>query len=125
MYTLIVPTFKPTPFMFQAQLISSHHKPSMYQGFPNHIVVMPFSYQPFHYNLMWNSCQPIIHNSWLTSLNHTHSYQTFSTILKTKQALSIQNQENNLTLHCLAQHLAQARGSRSGEMVSPRRAPFA
>jgi len=110
--------------MFQAQLISSHHKPSMYQGFPNHIVIMPLSYQPFHYNLMRNSCQPIIRNSWLVSLNHTHSYQTFITILKTKHALSIQSQENNPTLHCLAQHLAQGGGSRSGETFSPRRAPL-
>jgi len=109
------------PFMFQTQLISSHHKPSMYQGFPNHIVIMPLLYQPFHYNLMRNSCQPIIHNSWLASLNHTHSYQTFSTKPKTKQALPIPSQENNLTWHCLAQHLAQAGGSRSGETFSPRR----
>jgi len=28
----------------------------MYQGLPNHIVIMPLSYQPFHYNLMQNSC---------------------------------------------------------------------
>ena len=93
----------------------------MYQGFQTHIVIMLLSYQPFHYNLMRNSCQPIIHNSWLASLNHTHSYQTFSTIPKTKQALSIQSQENNLTLHCLAQHLAQARRSRPGEPPSPMR----
>ena len=109
--------------MFQAQLISSHHKPSVYQGFPNHIVIMPLSYQTFHLNLMRNSCQPIIHNSGLVLLYRTHSYQTFSTIPKTKQVLSIQNQEKHPTLHCLAQHLAQAGGSRSGEMVSPRRAP--
>jgi len=95
----------------------------MYQGLPNHIVIMPLSYQPVHYNIMRNSCQLIIHNWWLALLDHTHSYQTFSTILKAKQALTIQNQENHPTLHCLAQHLAQAGGSRSGEMVSPRRAP--
>jgi len=44
-------------------------------------------------------------------------------ILKTKPALSIQNQEKHPTLHCLAQHLAQAEGSRSGETVSLRRVP--
>jgi len=110
--------------MFQAQPISSHHKPSVYQGFPNHIVIMPFSHQPFHYNLMRNSCQPIIHNSWLVSLNHTHSYQTFITIFKIKHALSTQSQESHPTLRCLAQSLAQAEGSRSGETCSLRRAPL-
>ena len=94
----------------------------MYQGIPTHVVIMSLSYQTFPYNLMRNSCQPIIHSSWLALLYHTHSYQTFSTIPKTKQVLSIQSQENHPTLHCLAQHLAQAGGSRSGEMVSPRRA---
>jgi len=73
---------------------------------------------------MLNSYQPVIHNSWLASLNHTHSSQTFSTVLKTKQALSIQSQENNHTSHGLAQHLAQAGGSRSGETFSPRRTPL-
>jgi len=56
---------------------------------------------------------------------HTHLSHTFSTILKTKQALTIQSQENNHTSHCLAQHLAQAEGSPLGEMLSLKRAPFA
>ena len=79
MYILIVPTFKSMPFMFQAQHISSRHEPFMYQGLPIHIVIMPLSYQPFHYNLMQNSCQPFIHNSQLALLYHTHTYQAFST----------------------------------------------
>jgi len=74
---------------------------------------------------MLNSYQPIIHNAWLAPLIHTHSSQTFSTILKTRQALPIQSQESNHTSHCLAQHLAQAEGSRSGERLSLRRASFA
>ncbi|QCE04082.1 hypothetical protein DEO72_LG8g2115 [Vigna unguiculata] len=59
----------------------------------------------------------------VTSVTMNRISLTTSTILKAKQALTIQNQENHPTLHCLAQHLAQAGGSRSGEMVSPRRAP--
>jgi len=73
---------------------------------------------------MLNWYQPIIHNSWLAPLIHTHSSHNFSTILKIKQALSIQIQENNHTSHYLAQHLAQAEGSRSGERLSLSRAPF-
>jgi len=64
---------------------------------------------------MLNSYQPIIHNSWLAPLIHTHLSHSFSSILKTKQALFIQSQESNHNSHCLAQHLAQAEGSRSGE----------
>ena len=107
--------------MFQAQPISSHHKPSVYQGFPNHIVIIPFSHQPFYYNLMRNSCPPIIHNSWLVSPNHTHSYQTFITILKSSMHKS--HKARKVIPHCTVslspsprlRGLAQARRARSGE----------
>jgi len=66
------------------------------------------------------------YSQFMTCTTHSYSFiSTFITILKIKQAFSIQSQENNHTLRCLAQHLAQAEGSRSGETFSPRRAPFA
>jgi len=52
---------------------------------------------------------------------HTHLPHTFNTILKSKQTLTIQSQGNDQALHYLAQLLAQAEGSRSGEPPSPRR----
>ena len=115
MYMLIVPTFKPTPFMFQAQHISSRRNPFMYQGLPIHIVIMPLSYQPFHYKLMQNSCPPFIYDSQLVLLYHSHTYQAFSTNTQNQASIIHTKPRKHPTLHCLAQHLAQARPSRSGE----------
>ena len=112
---LIVPTFKSTPFMFQAQHISSHHEPFMYHGLPIHIVIMPLSYQPFQYNLMQNSCQPFIHNSQLAFLYHTHTYQAFNT--------DTQNQANIIhTRPRKTSHITLSRSApRLGWRVSLRR----
>jgi len=104
------------PFMFQAQHISSHHEPFMYQGLPIHIVIMSLSYQPFQYNLMQNSCQPFIHNSQLVFLYHTHTYQAFST--DTQNQANIIHTKPKRTSHITLSRLAP----RLGWRVSLRRA---
>jgi len=94
MYMLIVPTFKSTPFMFQAQHISSHHEPFMYQGLPIHMLSCLFHTNPFNTISCKTHVNPlyIIHNlHYSIILTHT---KPLAQILKTKPTLSIQNQEN-------------------------------
>jgi len=55
---------------------------------------------------------------------HTSCSIIYSSYDHTQPKQIIQEQTDIQSQHCLAQHLAQAEGSRSGETVSLRRVPF-
>ena len=64
----------------------------------------------------------ICNSGIILRIPHTPLYTYHSSYIHTQPKQTIQEQTNIQSQHCLAQHLAQAEGSRSGEMVSPRRA---
>jgi len=69
--------------------------------------------------------KPIICNPGIIlRIPHTPLYTYHSSCIHTQPKQTIQEQTNIQSQHCLAQHLAQVEGSRSGETVSPRRVPF-
>ena len=102
--------------MFQAQPISTHHKPSMHKGFPSHLIIMPLWYQPFHAHFM-----PRVHSS-LSFINHTlsHTFTIHPTCHYTiVPPIAHQTQKSREINTQPARTLAQT--GRSGQGVSLRR----
>jgi len=120
---------KPTPFMFQAQPIPTHHNLSMYIGSNSsryHATLMILVSFNTHAHL---HTKPIIYNSWIMpSLHNTplyayfsseHSYPNQYQSSKSKQAYKQHPVSPSPSLRLKG--LAQARRTRSGEPPSPRR----
>jgi len=102
--------------MFQAQPISTHHKPSMHKGFPSHLIIMPLWYQPFHAHFM-----PRVHSS-LSFIIHTlcHTFTIHPTCHYTiVPPIAHQTQKSREINTQPARTLAQT--GRSGQGVSLRR----
>jgi len=82
----------------------------------------PFSSKPLIHFICQYHTQPVIRNSWIMpNIPHIPLYTYHSSYNHTQPKQIIQEQTDIQLQHCLAQHLAQAEGSRSSEPPPPPR----
>ena len=88
------------------------------------LITCSFSSKPLiHFTCQYHT-QPVIRNSWIMpNIPHTPLYTYHSSYNHTQPKQIVQEQTDIQSQHCLAQHLAQAEGSRSGEASSLKRTP--